>query len=197
MAGAARILAVGLLLGLTVTARVGAQGAGSEPLMVLVDDHAGVSADILQRALDITGKIFKEIDVDIIWLKRGDARLKETDVLRSVVIVHVFSREMADRAPFGLLGIAASGTRFARVFYNRIEDLSPGNEKATACMLGHVVAHELGHLLLPPKSHSATGIMRAGLNGQIVEQGNLGFGANQAHLIKANLSANLAAARAK
>ncbi len=33
-------------------------------------------------------------------------------------------------------------------------------------MLGRVIAHEVGHLVLPENSHSATGIMSAGLDMQ-------------------------------
>ena len=50
-------------------------------------------------------------------------------------------------------------------------------------MLGHVITHEMGHLLLPPKAHSPSGIMQAGLNTQLAAQGRLFFTASQAQQI--------------
>ena len=41
-------------------------------------------------------------------------------------------------------------TRIVKVSYSRIKALSPTlGDNDTACILGHVVAHEIGHLLLP------------------------------------------------
>ena len=55
-------------------------------------------------------------------------------------------------------------------------------------MLGHVVAHEMGHLLLPLHAHSSSGIMQAGLNMQLAAQGGLFFTASQAYQIRTQLA---------
>jgi hypothetical protein len=159
--------------------------------MVLVEDHAGVSGDILEHAREVAKQLYRDIEVDIVWLEHGDPRLQDAAVLKSLIIVHVLTREMADsmRTPSGLLGMAVSGSRFAKVFYARIEDVSPTrNGPDTSCLLGHVLAHEMGHLLLPPSTHSKLGIMQAGLNPQLVAQGALRFTASQSQLIRARLS---------
>jgi hypothetical protein len=50
------------------------------------------------------------------------------------------------------------------VFYDRVEDFAVKHiaytHADTAQMLGHVIAHEIGHLLLNVQTHSASGIMR-------------------------------------
>jgi hypothetical protein len=50
------------------------------------------------------------------------------------------------------------------VFYDRVEDFAvkhiADTHADTAQMLGHVIAHEIGHLLLNVQTHSASGIMR-------------------------------------
>lgn len=52
-------------------------------------------------------------------------------------------------------------TCMASVFYDRVMSLA-GNAHAPApVLLGRVMAHEIGHLLLGENSHSSTGIMRA------------------------------------
>jgi hypothetical protein len=52
----------------------------------------------------------------------------------------------------------------ASVFYKRVENLSwrlDENKQQTPVLLGDVIAHEIGHLLLGTNSHSPTGIMSA------------------------------------
>jgi len=57
-----------------------------------------------------------------------------------------------------------SGGGLVYVFYDRIAQVSEGNQLDSAALLGAVIAHELGHLLLPSGSHSTRGLMRAGWN---------------------------------
>ena len=169
-----------------------AQHAQVITLMVLVDDSASVPANILAQARKDAARVFQNIDVEIVWLEQNGARLEDAAALRSVVVVHLLTREMTDRmhAPDPVLGIAA-GTGWATVFYNRIEDLSPTRDaNDIACMLGHVIVHEIGHLLLRSKAHSHSGIMKAVLNMQLAARGGLFFTATQAHLIRTTLGAS-------
>ena len=60
-------------------------------------------------------------------------------------------------------GLPAAGDGFgyiAKVFYHRVGELtlSRGDEERPI-ILGHMLAHEMGHLLLGLDSHSDTGIM--------------------------------------
>lgn len=169
-----------------------AQHAQGITLTVLVDDSASVPANILAQARKDAARVFQNIDVEIVWLEQNSARLEDAAALRSVVVVHLLNRELTDRlhAPDPLLGIAA-GTGWATVFYNRIEDLSPSRDAHdTASMLGHVIAHELGHLLLRSRAHSRSGIMQPVLNMQLAARGGLFFTATQAHLIRTTLGAS-------
>jgi len=122
----------------------------------------------------------------------------------SVVTVHILSREMIDRMnkPDRVMGWAAPGTRLVTVSYSRIEALSRRTETVSstrrrdndaACILGHVVAHEIGHLLLAPGAHSPSGIMRASLDRQLAALGGLFFTASQAQDIRTKLAATEAA----
>src|SRR5262245_28352328 len=54
-------------------------------------------------------------------------------------------------------GTAAERGRVAYVFYDRAERFTPLHRGK---YLGHFMAHELGHLLLPQYAHSVTGLMR-------------------------------------
>lgn len=59
-----------------------------------------------------------------------------------------------------------------------VEKVSQGRESMKALILGHVMAHELGHLLLGAGSHSATGLMHVPWHKkelEMVAQGSLLF----------------------
>jgi hypothetical protein len=59
--------------------------------------------------------------------------------------------------------IPGDGTKGVRayVFYHRVEELAATEEASAAQILGHAMAHEIGHLLLNSNKHSDTGIMQA------------------------------------
>jgi hypothetical protein len=191
----------GLILGSSLVGAAPATGQNATvpTLMMLVQDHGSVPPNVLEQAKDETTRIFQDINVELIWLEHGDARFSDPSVLRSVVIVHILSREMADRVKGSqnVMGWAAPGTRFVKVCYSRIEAVSRRTEAAsptrrendTARILGHVVAHEIGHLLLPPGAHSPSGIMRASLDLELAALGGLFFTANQAQDIRTTLAA--------
>jgi len=49
----------------------------------------------------------------------------------------------------------------AGVYYDRVTSLSGGATASVPTLMGRVMAHEIGHILLGPGAHSRTGIMRA------------------------------------
>jgi hypothetical protein len=165
--------------------------AKSMTLMVLVENRASVPANILEKAREDATRVFQDIEIAIVWLEGGDARLENPAVLKSVSIVRLLPRELAEHTN-GRLGMAGSGARIVSVFYNRIQDLaSTHNDADTASILGHVIAHEIGHLLLPPGAHSRSGIMQAELNTQVAARRGLYFTASQARQIRTRLGADL------
>jgi hypothetical protein len=64
---------------------------------------------------------------------------------------------------FGFAQQSTDGTPsyVASVFYHRVEGAARELGVSRAVILGHALAHEVGHFLLGKDSHSANGIMRA------------------------------------
>jgi hypothetical protein len=60
------------------------------------------------------------------------------------------------------MGLAITGAAGARspTFKNHVERNARANHADPAAVLGHAMAHELGHLLLPYGSHARAGLMR-------------------------------------
>ena len=123
-----------------------AQNATVPRLMITVQDDASVPPKLLERTKGETTRIFQNINVELIWLEHGDARFKDPSALKSVVTVHILSREMIDRMkkPDSVMGWAVPGTRFVKVSYSRIKAFSRRTELVsptlrdndTACLFG-------------------------------------------------------------
>ena len=60
--------------------------------------------------------------------------------------------------------------RLVYAFYGRVDAYARQHAKPVAQVLGHVMAHELGHLLLPHGSHAKSGIMTAAWDRKQIEQ---------------------------
>ena len=79
--------------------------------------------------------------------------------------LRILSEEMAKRIHRSrhIMGSAMVSGRFpsiASVFYHRAVELEAGKLGARAEILGGILAHEIGHLLLAENSHSGTGVLR-------------------------------------
>jgi hypothetical protein len=81
-----------------------------------------------------------------------------------------------DRAEFGFTLLSDSGeaATLAFVCAECIETLAQGVESRLAGILGCMMAHELGHLLLGRGSHSAAGIMHVPWGHKDLDQAAVG-----------------------
>jgi len=96
---------------------------------------------------------------------------------------------------FGVAFLSESGTgAYGDVFYDSVEKLYRDWGVSLPRVLGHVMAHELGHLLLGSNGHSRDGIMRPSWHGndlQRASKGSLLFSPEQAKSMRDRLSRKL------
>ena len=143
-------------------------------ITVRVFNYAQVSPVTQQHAQEIAARIFYRTGIKTSWLEcslssegKYTAADCEQPAEASDLILRLVPVSAATVAQFGnaTLGIAAQpekGTHAsASVFYDRVEQVARGGAAARAVILGHAMAHELGHLLLGSNSHSPVGLMRA------------------------------------
>jgi hypothetical protein len=136
---------------------------GQPTAIVRVDNEASVPAGELQFAEARAAEIFRQIGIRVTWVDRETA-IRE-DLYPPYTVVVMAARPWHEDGGQQLLvdstlGLAAPSAHRAHVYYDRVAAVQVGAGLRIGCILGDVIAHELGHLLLPPPSHSFTGIMR-------------------------------------
>jgi hypothetical protein len=175
-------------------------------LTVSVFNDADVLPSVLSQARDRTIAIMRHSGVSLTWLDCGTPgnRVPKAGCSALVFPKHVSVRVVRKiiSAKAGILGQsfqdAAGEGNYANVYFASLASSNAGAIVPTGELLGCVIAHELGHLLLGKDSHSATGLMSAvWQDSELREaaQGNLFFTAGQGDRMRSQYAA--ASARLK
>jgi len=148
---------------------VSAASRPAEPelrVTVRIDDTAGVPSVYLKCAKDRAAEVFAMRRVKLDWIDGDQAnRLKVVAPYTILIMAEASAMLKAKMENLGMdvLGQGASSIGRAYIYYDRVIKLNPVPPRDVITTLGDVIAHELGHLLLPP-GHSAVGIMRPSIN---------------------------------
>ncbi|HEV3061855.1 MAG TPA: hypothetical protein VGY48_26625 [Vicinamibacterales bacterium] len=148
-------------------------GAGSG-LTIAVDltDNVHVPPQELAEAEDRVAASYRAVGIDVVWhaapaMSGTPAGPWRIIPVRVVLVPHDKAEAKCDQEGLGqtVTGIAVSGApdargRIAYIFYNRLERLALTQGAPVSRGLGHVMAHEIGHLLLGVNSHSHDGLMQ-------------------------------------
>ena len=155
-----------------------AELGGPPPRLILtirVYNYANASVGRLRGAQSEAARILGDAGVRTVWLDcptsgrvslpapGGDQQECSGEPLGATVILRVLNRSDYDGATLSreVFGYA-DGPALASVLYDRVAGLAyaDGDMNEPAVILGDAMAHEIGHLLLGPRAHSSTGIMR-------------------------------------
>jgi len=132
-------------------------------VVVRVDNLAGVLPEHLESAQERASAIFGGIDVRIAWVDQEQTIRARVRPAFTVIVVNADKEGGRASVFVDALGLANPAVGRAHVFYDRVAALNIGTPRTIPSLLGDVIAHELGHLLLAPPGHSLSGIMRAEL----------------------------------
>ncbi|MBV8847144.1 MAG: hypothetical protein JO307_30410 [Bryobacterales bacterium] len=135
-----------------------AEIAGANPPVVIACIETGnASQAVTLHAEAIAARIYEGIGVHIDWRRRArdcNASIEKT--------FHIeFITRLPDRKYPGALASTPLGSTPPRidVYYDRIEQMT--EPRVMPILLGHVLAHEIAHLLEGLNRHSEQGIMKA------------------------------------
>ncbi|NIV33155.1 MAG: hypothetical protein GWN58_28010 [Anaerolineae bacterium] len=164
----------------------------------------GASPAKLAAAQETTGKIFDRMGLAIHWLTCKTDGSESNPVCRqepavNEIVARILRRSKAIRRSTGdITGATAmrvdpkGGNGFVTVFWDRVMEEARLVKLSPELVMGHILAHELGHILLPEDGHSRRGIMQAQLQDKDWERASLGalvFTGEQAEAIRAGVRA--------
>lgn len=138
-------------------------------LVLHVDNYARIPSDHLTRAEEVVTRIYAAAGVRTVWVNGDDDAAEREGGARHVRVLLLCAdmtgrKTTLDRVPDNVLGQAANGSGRAYIFTIRVRNIALKHAYDFDIVLGRVMAHEVGHLLLPAHSHSASGIMRENLD---------------------------------
>ena len=170
-------------------------------LHISVQDYANVPTELLAAAELEVHRIFHQAGVEALWRncseKLGNMQPAGCHVVGSTYLVlkvlpHAMSAQVRDRVDvLGTATLDEKGVGFyGYAFYDRIQRMADERRLARR-LLGHVLAHEIGHLLLRSNSHSINGIMSgrwAGEESRRISEGAMLFTPLESKVMRDRLS---------
>lgn len=169
----------------------GAQTAIAAPVILKIGGLSILPPGAAERAQQVVTRIYSAASTRVAWRPAGETEpLPDDGFLISVIIRRQLQEEEVPRL---ILGFAPNPRgRVAYVLYDHVAAFAMANHLDLGQTIGHVIAHEVGHLLLPEKAHSRTGLMQENLNFQTLRRaphGEIPFTPRQAAQIQARLTA--------
>jgi hypothetical protein len=179
---------------------------GALRISVRLHDYARVQCRILSQATSETATIFQDLGVEVLWIEcplssqelrgspacrqpLGSAGFDLNIVPHAVAALPAFPRTTLGFTPMSREGERVS---LSDVFYDRVKEQTEIVHGSLGRVLGDVMAHEIGHLLLRTSLYSSTGIMHAQWTVEDLSRaarGQLRFTRLQSELIRAEMLA--------
>lgn len=184
------------------------QAAGTPAITVHLFDLAGVPDAVLAPSIEIATRLYADAGVPLRWVRQappvakpGQGTSFRAAVTPTAVSLRLLPKHVSDRLirPGSTkLGIAYPAVEndyryLASVFYDRVELAAAAlDDVSLPVLLGHIMAHELGHLLLGPGAHARETIMACPWDTnefRFVKRGRLGFDKRQRALLRSQVAA--------
>jgi hypothetical protein len=173
-----------------------AQSRSLRPITLLASNLAAVPQGFMNRAGDEIVRLYSLIGVTLIWEEHDpatgarSAAASEGMVLR-ITIVRDDVRKVAPCSALGAAPLRPDEPRLASIYYSCVQQAASRHTIDPAVVLGHAIAHEAAHLLIPDYRHSHGGLMRPAWDGPdyiSAAQGQLRFSEQQAARMRAALA---------
>lgn len=160
--------------------------AADPVLNVRVYDYADVEPNLVRKAQRVAAEVLAKAGVTTAWAQCRTAVSEVHDascrrpadaLVLQMRLHNETQRKALQQGPrdFGYAAASATGLGVvAGVFFDRAKTLSENHRRDLGTVLGHLVAHELGHLLLGANSHARDGLMAAVWRGDHLQRAAMG-----------------------
>ena len=148
-----------------------ALGAAEVRVRVRLQDYANVPSAWLANAKAVATAILENGGVRVSWADCSPSSERRDglcgiptgplDIQLRILSEEMTRRTRRSRYSMGSAMVSGQFPVIASAFYHRAVELEAGKPGARAEILGGILAHEIGHLLLAENSHSETGVLRA------------------------------------
>jgi hypothetical protein len=142
--------------------RKGLPEAAPPDVHVVVINSALLDGETLSTALKEAGRILRNAGLTVVWGTSPSAVMTQLEGFRMPLILRITGVPAKGFGGRDLLGYSVpddEGSVYATVFRDRLAALPLPESNSKTVLLGAVVAHELGHLLLGKSDHSRDGLM--------------------------------------
>jgi len=152
---------------------------GDKLITIRIHNYAQVESNVLLSAERTTDDILREAGVAAVWLECSAGSIPaeepacETPMGPTDLMLNLLPRSMSERFHLRIdaFGVALEDAERglgsnAWIFCDLVKEAATQRQLTQSVLLGTVIAHELGHLLLSTNSHSAFGLMRANWSGK-------------------------------
>jgi hypothetical protein len=142
----------------------------SASLQVSVFNDAGISPSVVTSAESQASRVFQEAGISIHWLNCSQKSAVSAELARCAeanfpchLHLHLIKASRGlNPATLGVSFLSANGAGCcADLFDASVKALALSSGIPLPVVLGHAMAHELGHVLLGTNSHSVNGLMRS------------------------------------
>jgi hypothetical protein len=194
----ARVLTLAILA-IGVPAGASADDAAEPRLRLRINmyDYAGIKARVRAAAVAATQRVYGAIGVDIEWIeqcpagcRRGFRPPSQIDTTGAeLTVIMLTSTTRVREVARASMGSAPIGSRVVYAFFEQIRTFASDRGLGAGQVLGHVIAHEIGHRLLRD-GHGPEGLMRSEwIRADVsdIAVGRLGFTPAQGQRIRATV----------
>jgi len=145
-------------------------GQAAEKQLVLLYNTAQVAREIMAEAQATAAQVLRQAGIEVRWMDCSaalDGRPKipscseNLDKRPLVLQVLNLAGSLTNQRSLGYAAVDSDGGTLTFVYFDRVEKFMASSESPCSLprMLGHAMAHEMGHLLLSLVGHNSEGIM--------------------------------------
>jgi hypothetical protein len=187
-------LSVAVLVGLS-SARATTTADDALPIVVLVDNRASAAAEVIDQAGKEVARIHRQAGLRVLWLAKSQAPHDSAGTFTVYLMVRTGLLPKGNTPSEFLMGAAPGGALdcggVVYLFFDQVIEFARVHQTGAALVMGTVVAHEIGHLLLGNRGHTSEGLMRASWSAddwQRASAGFLLFSRRESELMRATIS---------